>query len=215
MNQNITRIAIFTMAIVYIFFIPVEPTGVSILFKIIPICLIIYYGWQQSPIKRHVTHYLIFIGLLFSMIGDATLHWFIIGLSAFLIGHLFYIYAFIKRFQNSRRSIRSLIPLILFSSYIGFQLVTALYQSENDMLIVPVIVYIVAIMFMCFFAIMTKNRWAIIGSILFVISDSILAWNKFVTPIYYSEILIMTTYYAAQFFIAHCLASIGFTKRSI
>jgi uncharacterized membrane protein YhhN len=35
--------------------------------------------------------------------------------------------------------------------------------------------------------------------VLFVFSDFILAWNKFVEPIEHSRILIMTTYYLAQY----------------
>ncbi|MEO5583666.1 MAG: lysoplasmalogenase, partial [Saprospiraceae bacterium] len=42
---------------------------------------------------------------------------------------------------------------------------------------------------------------AVIGAVLFVASDSLLAINKFKTPIPYAGILIMTTYIFAQYFI--------------
>ncbi|MDQ6597861.1 lysoplasmalogenase family protein [Bacillus salipaludis] len=58
---------------------------------------------------------------------------------------------------------------------------------------------------MCWTGFLSQNIWAIIGSILFVLSDSILSWNLFVSEIPYSDILIMTTYYTAQFLIAHSL----------
>lgn len=171
--------------------------------------LIIYYAYKQIPAEKTLTHHLLLIGLFFSMIGDGTIHWFIIGLSAFLIGHLFYISGFTRHiaFTWSRFSI--LIPLLLFSIFIGNRLVTNLILADDKMLIIPVIAYIIVIAIMSLFATMTGNYWAAIGSIFFVISDSILAWNKFIAPIGYSGLWIMTTYYSAQFFIAHSFKTIG------
>lgn len=214
-HTKLLRMIILIMGIIYIFVIPNNPMGVKLLFKIIPMLLIIYYGLQRLPIERHLTHYLILFGLGFSMIGDGTLHWFIIGLSAFLIGHLFYIGAFLRQLQWSWQRMLSIIPLLLFGLFIGYRLVESLRMDANDTLIIPVIIYILAIMAMCWLATMTNNIWAIIGSVLFVISDSILAWNKFVSVIDFADVLIMVTYYAAQFFIAHCLTTIANTRRSI
>ncbi len=214
-HTKLLRMIILIMGIIYIFVIPNNPMEVKLLFKIIPMLLIIYYGLQRLPIERHLTHYLILLGLGFSMIGDGTLHWFIIGLSAFLIGHLFYIGAFLRQFQWSGQRMLSVIPLLLFGLFIGYQLVESLRIDANDTLIIPVIIYILAIMTMCWLAIMTGNIWAIIGSVLFVISDSILAWNRFISVIDFADVLVMVTYYAAQFFIAHCLTTIANTRRSI
>lgn len=163
------------------------------------------------PSEKTATHSLLLIGLFFSMIGDGTLHWFIVGLSAFLIGHLFYIAGFLKHYTFSLTRFSILIPLLLFSIFIGNRLVTSLKLDHNEGLIIPVIAYITVIAMMALLATMTENNWVAIGSILFVISDSILAWNKFISPIGYSGILVMTTYYSAQFFIAHSFKTIGRT----
>lgn len=61
---------------------------------------------------------------------------------------------------------------------------------------------------MAWSAIMTGNKWAIAGSFLFVLSDSILSWNLFVSDVPQSSLLIMSTYYTAQFLIAHSLGSL-------
>jgi len=37
-----------------------------------------------------------------------------------------------------------------------------------------------------------------IGSILFVISDTFIFWNRFILPLPYSRILVLVTYYSAQ-----------------
>lgn len=83
----------------------------------------------------------------------------------------------------------------------------ALQENGDTALIAPVLFYITAIMLMAWAAFMTGNRCLIIGSLLFVISDSVLAWNMFVSPVSYSHLAIMSTYYGAQFFIAHSMAS--------
>lgn len=43
------------------------------------------------------------------------------------------------------------------------------------------------------------RRLAAIGSISFVISDTVLAFDKFYTPIMYAKLIFMITYYTAQF----------------
>jgi len=46
-----------------------------------------------------------------------------------------------------------------------------------------------------------KSMAMLIGSILFMISDSILAINKFYEPSHYFEVIVMLTYILAQYFI--------------
>jgi uncharacterized membrane protein YhhN len=94
-----------------------------------------------------------------------------------------------------------ILPIAVYAIYMGSTIIHHLSKGETS-LIVPVIFYITVISTMVWSAIMTANKWAIIGSVLFMISDSILSWNKFISHISYSDVLIMTTYYIAQFFIA-------------
>ena len=196
------------MGLLYSFIIPNEPFAINLLFKLIPMVLIIFYAYKQLPRKRKITHWLIMIGLFICMIGDGTLRWFIVGLSAFLIGHLFYIAGFLMQYKFSVIRFLAIIPLIVFCVVIGNKLVTNLNITGNETLIIPVLFYITAIALMLFLAIMTGNIWVSVGSILFVISDSILAWNKFIDPVVFSGQLIMITYYSAQFFIAHSMKTI-------
>jgi len=198
------------MGALYIFFIPSEPHGVKMLFKVLPMLLIIIYGFLQLPHKRGMQHWLILIGLLFCTIGDYTLQWFVVGLSFFLIGHLFYIAAFLYCWSFSKIRAASLIPLVLFVVYMAMRMVSALQASGQDGLVIPVIMYILVISAMAFTAIMTNQLWAIAGSLLFVISDSVLAWNKFIEDVTYSGPIIMITYYAAQYCIA---SSLPYLKR--
>ena len=208
MKIKLLSILILLMSITYIFFIPSEPFLIKILFKLIPMWLIIYFAFIQKPEGDSKHKGLILAGLFFCMLGDGTLHWFLIGLSCFLIGHIIYIFGFLKQWRFSKPRFLSIIPLLAFALLIGNQLISALQQSGEDALAVPVIFYISAIIIMAWAAFMTGNLYAIIGSLLFVISDTILSWNMFISDVPYSHILIMTTYYAAQY----CIASSIRTK---
>jgi uncharacterized membrane protein YhhN len=44
-----------------------------------------------------------------------------------------------------------------------------------------------------------SNGWLIAGGISFVISDSLLGFNKFYMPVAQADVLIMVSYYFAQF----------------
>lgn len=206
---------ILLMSLLYIFLIPSDPYIVKILFKLIPMWLIITYAYLHIPKPRGHHHVLLLAGLFFCMIGDGVLHWFVIGLSAFLIGHLFYMIGFFKKWRFSLLRFLTIVPLGLYSSYMGWEIVYALLHDNNETLIVPVLLYISVIAIMTWSAIMTGHVWAIIGSILFTISDSILSWNLFVSPVAYSGVLIMTTYYAAQFFMAYSIQTLAVHNKKI
>ncbi|WP_054954686.1 lysoplasmalogenase [Paenibacillus dakarensis] len=205
-KKYILPLLILLMSILYIFFIPSDPMEVKLLFKLIPMWLMIGYAFLQVSHSRTRTHYLILAGLFFCMLGDGLLIWFVVGLSAFLIGHLFYMAGFFSQWRFSIIRFLSIVPIGVYSFIMGSKLVNALEASGDDALILPVMAYITVISLMLWSAVMTRNPWAIVGSTLFVISDSILSWNMFISDVPYSGILIMTTYYSAQFLIARSLS---------
>ncbi|GIP63884.1 membrane protein [Virgibacillus pantothenticus] len=209
MQANRLPVLILVLSILYIFIIPQDPLAFKLFFKLIPMALIIIYAFYQTPKQKTIVHWLILIGLFFCSIGDGTIQWFVVGLSAFLIGHLFYLTGFVSQWKFSKYRVASIIPIGIYAWIMGNELVQAISNSEDTYLVIPVIIYIAAIASMAWFAIMTGNIFASIGSILFVISDSILAWNMFVSPVNYEHVFVMVTYYAAQFFIAHSLKSLG------
>ena len=147
-------------------------------------------------------------GLIFSMIGDILLmlpvDLFIAGLVSFLIAQLIYTYAF-----HSGRSFRfRFIPILPFVVY-GILIFVILFPWLNGMTI-PVAAYLLVIMVMAWQAWDQwddkRTRWgllAFIGALLFVISDTILAVNKFVAPFWAARLLTLTTYYAAQWLISN------------
>jgi uncharacterized membrane protein YhhN len=174
------------------------------------ILLIAVLGQAAPPFYK----YMIITGLLFSLAGDVFLMLpsdrFVAGLVAFLIAHLFYIAAF-------GSEISSLIwwPLIPFVIY-GIVIYTILAPSLGKLKL-PVLIYIIVILMMAWLA---WERWsqtgqsgallASIGAILFVISDTILAIDRFRGTFKLSRVLNLATYFAAQLLIAGSIGTLVF-----
>ena len=158
-------------------------------------------------------HSFMFAGLFFSWAGDVILEFsqnngnmFILGLACFLLAHVMYFTVFfITPGKNSILSNRIylIIPVILY----GVGLVFYLYDDLADMRL-PVILYAIVILTMLTGAInridkvkRTSYYLVLTGAILFVISDSLIAINKFSCHFESSGILIMSTYIIAQYLI--------------
>ena len=145
---------------------------------------------------------MIITGLIFSTVGDVFLidsKRFIQGLLSFLLAHICFIVAFF--------STPNLPGVIFYLAYVVFFL-SILWQHLGNLKI-PVIVYSFTLALMSWFALSRyfelnddKSLYAFLGSISFVASDSLLALNKFKSSIPFGEILILSTYFVAQWLIA-------------
>ena len=157
---------------------------------------------------------LLVTGLFFSWAGDIFLMlesknalFFIVGLVCFLTTHIFYIIYFL-RIQSQQISLLKRQPLlILLVVGYGFFLVWLLFPHLGELKL-PVIIYaaVICTMLLCSLHVFTKvkspdNFFYLVGAIAFVLSDSLLAFNKFYQPFSYAGIFIMLTYCAAQYFI--------------
>lgn len=168
----------------------------------------------DSTFKRFVL-----LGLVFSIGGDSLLMlvehgpkqevYFLLGLGSFLAAQVSYTYGFLKfpgakRGDIARRPLRAL-PFALY--LIG--IVGGLWTGIPAGMKVPVAIYALAIVGM---AVAAFNLRGLIirehflglmaGVLLFVLSDSLIAFNKFGKPLPYAQLLIMVTYLAGQFLIA-------------
>lgn len=157
----------------------------------------------------------IFAALVFSLAGDTFLmfqqqnaSYFTYGLASFLVAHIFYILYFrgLRKLNNAETTATKKILSGLSVVY-AIILLAVLFPKLGSMTI-PVIVYgavISAMLVSCFLAFANWNsRFAIfstLGAVLFVISDSLLAINKFHTPFGNAGFLVMLTYGFAQFFL--------------
>ncbi len=185
----------------YIFLFSHIAESLKLIFKVIPMLLIIILAAIQKPLHIKKYQLLIIAGLIFCMIGDYTLQWFLIGLTSFLIGHVFYIFAFST--ANERQvPTWAKILLLLYGASMAIWIAGSVFKTGETILGIAVIAYISVILTMGWTAIKTGSTLATIGALLFIASDSYLAINKFVTPLAFSHEVIMLTYYSAQLLIA-------------
>jgi uncharacterized membrane protein YhhN len=71
-------------------------------------------------------------------------------------------------------------------------------RSADQRLVGPVVAYLTVISAMLVAAAAAGNGWAVIGAALFVVSDTILGWNRFVRSSPPLAPAIMITYHLAQ-----------------
>jgi uncharacterized membrane protein YhhN len=178
------------------------------IFKPLTMVFIISIALLAKTSQSRRYKYAIIAGLLVSLVGDIFLmlpvDLFIAGLISFLIAHLIYIYAF-----RSGRPLRFRFAAMLLFAIYGVIVYAVLFPGLNGMA-VPVAAYVVVILTMAWQAWdqwdQLRVRWAllaIIGAILFLISDSILALNKFGEPFAAARALTLSTYYSAQWLISN------------
>ena len=170
------------------------------------IALIIFF-WIQSTALSYKIRSLTLLALVFSLLGDCLLmfvdqsaHFFISGLIAFLIAHVFYIVIFLKSRNRSKSPIGFIILMLIY----GLGLFYVLKNGIGDLLI-PVVIYMLVILTMSTSSFLRRGKVSslsfnlvFLGAILFMISDSLLALNKFYKPLPWSNISIMLTYAFAQ-----------------
>ncbi|MBL7978618.1 MAG: lysoplasmalogenase [Bacteroidetes Order II. Incertae sedis bacterium] len=153
------------------------------------------------------------LALFFGWLGDIALMltdkgeiWFLMGLGCFLIGHLFYIAVFLqtpKPPDYLRRHPVSAWPIVALAVVLLVLLV-----PKSGALWLPITVYALVIMAMALFALNRKAQVAetsfllvLAGAVLFMLSDGLIAIDKFVIDLPAASFLIMSTYIAAQYLI--------------
>ena len=178
------------------------------LFKPLTMLFIILIAWQTKNPVSSFYKYAILCGLIFSLAGDIFLMLptdrFISGLLSFLVAHLFYIAAF--TFEGARSpGVLVAVPLLIYGA-----LMLRILLPHLGSMKAPVLIYMLVILIMAWQAL---NRWmatpaeqgsalALAGALLFVVSDSLLALNRFKGRFRGAQAYIMSTYFTAQWLIA-------------
>ncbi len=208
----IPTIAFFGVSFLHLYGM-LENTFLEMISKpLIIITLIIVY---LSGIKSFSFRY--FFGLVFSLAGDIILEFaegsteflFTYGLAAFLIAHLFFI-AVSSKYLNKVSAPKILTHSLPFLVIYG-TLLYVIYPNLGSLLI-PVIVYgiIISTFGVITLLVYTQNRskenlWLFLGAFIFIVSDSILALNKFHESTEFLSLAIMITYISAQYLICRAM----------
>lgn len=150
---------------------------------------------------------LILAGLVCSLAGDVFLmfpeRWFQAGLVSFLVAQVLYVLAF-RPEPGGGLSAPVLLPFLLYALLFFRMLAPGLGKLK-----LPVLVYTAAITLMAWLAACrfvylggTKPLMAFVGAALFLISDSVLAYDRFSSKVPGAQLIILGTYFPAQLLIA-------------
>lgn len=188
------------------------------LFKTLTTVLVIVFAAQRGQPGTAFTR-AVRAGLLLSWVGDVALLWpqqgFLPGLVAFLLAHLAYLVAFSRAVRFGARP-----QAFAFYAVLAAAVLAVLWPGVPGGLRAPVVAYVLCLAAM---AAQTATVWlaarqhgvpgvdlalarrAALGGLLFLCSDALLAFSRFHTPLPAAGLLILGTYWSAQWLIASAL----------
>jgi uncharacterized membrane protein YhhN len=134
--------------------------------------------------------------LVLSLLGDVYLmlpvDLFVAGLASFLLAHLAYVATFAAPIGTR---VAAAVAVALLTSPVAARV---LRNVDATPVRLAVASYMLVIALMVGSAIASGNLVATSGAILFLVSDSLIAWNRFVKPFAGAQAAIMVTYHLAQ-----------------
>ena len=192
------------------------PPPLVFVFKPLTTLLIIAFAWPRGHAVPRQRRF-IGVGLILSLAGDVALLWpregFLPGLVAFLLAHLAYIVAFCA---SARLAARPMV-FVMYAA-IALAILSQLWPGVPAGLRAPVVAYVVCLAAMAAQAgvawqmaldrgseFVPLARRAAFGGLLFMVSDSLLAINRFATPLPLASLWILLSYWLAQACIAASL----------
>ena len=195
-------------------FIDALPGALAFVFKPLTTLLILGFAWPRGAAQPRARSF-VRIGLMLSLVGDVALLWpkegFLPGLIAFLLAHLAYIAAFCVPVRLAARP-------VVFAGYgvVAALILSQLWAGVPGALLAPVLGYVLCLATMAAQAAVWSRvaagradaalaRHAAICGALFMLSDSLLAINKFAVPLPLSPLWILASYWLAQWAIARSL----------
>lgn len=191
-----TVVSIFYLLLVILYFMPIELKG-KLAYPLTFLTLVSLWkvSWPMT------------FAMLFSALGDCMAVWgnFWGQMMSFALAHIAFIVYFVRltrvkgKFKSFSITSVSLIVGLMLLWGIVYWLIAL--EISMDFLRWGVMGYTSLILVMCWTACLQENRWYALGTWLFVFSDTVLAWNRFVSPICYANYCILLPYYVAQWVI--------------
>ena len=144
---------------------------------------------------------LLIIGLVLSMAGDVFLmlpsDLFVPGLASFLLAHIAYVLALAALGVEPGPMFGGLVVASSAAWLVGRRIVSGATATDTALRL-PVIAYMGAISTMVVFAFGTGTAFAVLGALLFFVSDAVLGWTRFVRDLPRGRLIVMTTYHLGQ-----------------
>ncbi len=194
-------------ALLYAFIIDLKPSVIRSVVKTLSTALLAYLAWRAGGTM------LLVAGLALGSLGDLFLSRdgekaFLAGLASFLAAHL----AYIKLFAENSLGLAELdvaywrLTAMAVVVVFAMSFLVVLLKRAPPTLRLPIVAYTLTIMAMGVTSLAVANVWVMIGAALFIASDALLAWERFVSPAISSARPLMrravwVLYYAAQLLI--------------
>ena len=199
-NEKYVKTLVCSFSALYVFlgilsFVPAVPS-----FRI---CLPVAF---LSVASLWLTPWEVMLGLMFSAVGDyfGSCGSLMAQIGSFALAHIFYTVFFVRRFI--RKDTRMTAKMKGYVTMLGIcilSLLVLVFQKvvpavPEGTLRIGVGAYVLLICVMLVAALIQRSSLYALGALLFVISDFALAWTLFVEPVPYSDLLVLGTYYVAQ-----------------
>jgi uncharacterized membrane protein YhhN len=149
--------------------------------------------------------------LVLSLAGDVFLmlprDLFVAGLGSFLLAHIAYVAAFNPSAPPLGATLVGVVLVLAAGVPLFLRMARGMTEKGQRKLLLPVGLYFAAIGAMVVSAIATVCRpdWdaahaalAVVGAVLFMTSDSLIGWRRFVRPVRHGDLAVIVTYHLAQ-----------------
>lgn len=122
---------------------------------------------------------------------------FVAGLVSFLAAHVLYVVGFTQSPASRPAALAAALLYAVVAATVGRAIVRGV-RARHPGLVAPVLAYMVAIGALAVAAFAVGPPLAGVGAVLFVVSDGILAWRRFVAPQPWAAVAVMVTYHLGQ-----------------
>jgi uncharacterized membrane protein YhhN len=144
--------------------------------------------------------------LALSLVGDVALLRdddvaFLVGLAAFLLGHVCYLVAFARTGVNPTGALVGAVVAVVVSAAVLPRVLRGAAATEGTAFAVVVGGYAAVLGTMTAFGVGTGILATAAGAVLFLASDTVLAWERFVGALPRGPLIVIVTYHLAQLLI--------------
>lgn len=211
MTTTVALLLVVTVAVAVLDWVAVAVGNKGLEYVAKPATMVVLIGavLAMDPVDATARWFFV-VALAFSLLGDVFLmlpdrdRFFVFGLGSFLVGHLAYVPGLVLIAFGAGGFLVGVVVVVVAMATVGLRIVRAVRTGEPALL-VPVMAYmgVISLMVACAFA--TTTPVAIAGALLFYGSDSLIAWNGFVSPFRRADVAIMVTYHLGQIGLALAL----------
>lgn len=143
------------------------------------------------------------VGLFFSLAGDLALlrrdaTGFAVGLGAFLLAHVAYVWAFSTHWFSPAGAVVALLLVLPFAVLSGSRVQRRTVAMGGQAWGRAVVGYAIVLGAMALAAGATGNPLVLTGAVLFLLSDTVLALDRFDAPRIRAPLVVMALYHLAQ-----------------